>query len=556
MPGKSLSQKKKLNGVPIEIKIIFFILVGLFIAFLFVPLVLLLVKSFYSKGSLSFSHYHTILTSSGFMTALINSFKVSGLSAFITTILAFFLAYTVNHTNLNEKFKSGFSTLAVLPMLLPTITYGFAIIYSFGKQGLITKILGFQPFEIYGFNGLLMGYVIYTLPIAFLLIHNTFRYVDKKFVIVSKIMGDRPLKTFFITTIRPLIGTLGAAFIQSFFLCFTDFGIPTSVGGEYSVVATTLYNEMLGAIPNFNNGAVVAMIMLIPSILGIWALHCLEKYNFRYSKISQIELRQNKLRDYTCAGISSIILLCILSVFAVVILIPFVKSWPYDLSFSFDNIAKALASPKLSQVYLNSIFVAILTAIIGTTLAILGALVTARSQLSKKLIALIDGISLVTNTVPGMVLGISFLFAFSGSSLQSTFVILIICNVIHFFSTPYLMIKNSLLKMNSSWETTAMLMGDNWIKTVFRVVLPNSITTIFEMLSYYFVNAMVTISAVIFIVGAKTMVITTRIKELQHFGNFNEIFILSLLILLTNIIAKVILKLLSNKKHTKRSLSK
>ena len=52
-------------------------------------------------------------------------------------------------------------------MLLPTVTYGFAIIYTFGKQGLLTQILGFQLFEnIYGFQGMWLGYTIYTLPIA------------------------------------------------------------------------------------------------------------------------------------------------------------------------------------------------------------------------------------------------------------------------------------------------------------------------------------------------------------------------------------------------------
>lgn len=58
-------------------------------------------------------------------------------------------------------------------MLLPTITYGFAIIYSFGKQGLVTRLLGRQLFDIYGYGGLLLGYVVYTLPVSFLLIQNT-----------------------------------------------------------------------------------------------------------------------------------------------------------------------------------------------------------------------------------------------------------------------------------------------------------------------------------------------------------------------------------------------
>ncbi|MCE2604293.1 iron ABC transporter permease, partial [Pseudomonas aeruginosa] len=77
--------------------------------------------------------------------------------------------------------------------------------------------------------------------------------------------------------------------------------------------------------------------------------------------------------------------------------------------------------------------------------------------------------------------------------------------------TPYLMMKNSLSKMNASWETTAMLMGDNWLKTIARVVTPNAAASLLGVFSYYFINAMVTVSAVIFIAGARTMVITTKI---------------------------------------------
>ena len=85
-----------------------------------------------------------------------------------------------------------------------------------------------------------------------------------------------------------------------------------------------------------------------------------------------------------------------------------------------------------------------------------------------------------------------------------------------------------------------MLMGDTWLKTIVRVVTPNAMGTILEVFSYYFVNAMVTVSAVIFIAGARTMVITTKIKELQYYTKFNEIFVLSLLILFTNLAAKLI----------------
>ena len=313
---------------------------------------------------------------------------------------------------------------------------------------------------------------------------------------------------------------------------------------------------MLGSLPNFNTGAVIAIIMLIPSIVSILLLTYLEKYNIRYQKISTVEIKKSTSRDVFFGGISSVFSLGVLSLFLVIFLIPFIKGWPYDLTFTFDNIKNAITGQNLGQVYLNSIFVAILTAVIGMLVTYGAALVTARSKLNKKLKKVIENISIITNTIPGMVLGIAYLLMFTGTSLQNTFPLIIICNVIHYFSTPYLMFKNSLEKMNSSWETTAMLMGDNWVKTIIRVVTPNAKSTIFEVLSYYFVNAMVTISAIVFLVGTKTMVITTKIKELQHFAKFNEIFILSLMIMLTNVLIKIIFEKLANKKGNKKENEK
>lgn len=538
-----------------EIKLIFIVLSVFFLIFLAAPVVRLLIKSFLLDGSSSFTlaNYREVLTSKGFLEALSNSFLISAVSAVITTLIAFILAYTVHYTNNPKWMKALVEKATVIPMLLPTITYGFAIIYSFGKQGLLTKLFGRQLFYIYGFHGLLLGYVIYTLPVSFMLIHNTMGYIDKKFMVVSRLMGDSPFRTFQMTILRPLLGTLAASFIQTFFLCFTDFGIPASVGGRFEVVASVLYTQMLGSVPNFGNGAVVALIMLIPSVVSITVLHILEKYNVRYNRISAIELKKSPIRDVIFGTLSGMLLLSVLSIFAVIFVIPFVKDWPYRVDFTFEHVKAVLEDSNLLNVYLNSMMVAGVTALVGTLMAYVGALITARSNISQKLKNVIESIALITNTIPGMVIGLAYLFSFSGTSLQNTFAIIIICNVIHFFSTPYLMMKNSLSKMNASWETTAMLMGDNWTKTIIRVVTPNALSTLIEVFSYYFVNAMVTVSAVIFIAGTRTMVITTKIKELQYYNKFNEIFVLSLLILFTNLVCKYIFQKMANKSQRKES---
>lgn len=302
-----------------------------------------------------------------------------------------------------------------------------------------------------------------------------------------------------------------------------------------------LYNEMLGSIPDFQQGAVVAMLMLVPSIISIVLLRYLERYNIRYNKISTIELQKNPLRDWFCGIVSGIILLVLVSIFLVIFVVPFVEEWPYQTSFTLEHLQAVLNDNSLTMVYRNSIFVAVLTAVLGLLITYGAALVTARSSMKHRWKGIINSIALITNTIPGMVIGIAYMLIFSGTPLQNTFWLMILCNVVHFFSTPYLMMKNSLEKLNSSWETTASLMGDTWMKTIVRIVTPNMKSTILEVFSYYFVNAMVTVSAVIFIAGARTMVLTTKIKELQYYTKFNEVFVLSLFILGTNLIVKGIL---------------
>lgn len=535
-----------------EIKVIYAVTILLFAAFLAVPIIRLLGESFVLDTGWGMENYTSVLTGKGFAEAFGNSIVISLTSAVISTVLAFFLAYSIQYTNLGAKYKKLIRLLAVLPMLLPTITYGFAIIYSFGKQGLLTKLIGTQLFDIYGFGGLLFGYVIYTLPISFLLILNTMGYIDKKFMVVSRVMGDSSITTFFQTVFRPLLGTLAASIVQCFFLCFTDYGIPASVGGKYDVVATVLYNEMLGSIPDFQQGAVVAMLMLVPSIISIVLLRYLERYNICYNKISTIELQKNPLRDWVCGIGSGIILLVLVSIFLVIFVVPFVEEWPYQTSFTLEHLQAVLNDNSLTMVYRNSIFVAVLTAILGLLITYGAALVAARSNMKHRWKGIINSIALITNTIPGMVIGIAYMLIFSGTPLQNTFWLMILCNVVHFFSTPYLMMKNSLEKLNSSWETTASLMGDTWMKTIVRIVTPNMKSTILEVFSYYFVNAMVTVSAVIFIAGARTMVLTTKIKELQYYTKFNEVFVLSLFILGTNLIVKGILGYVIKRENKKK----
>lgn len=524
-----------------QMRLVFYAVLLFFLIFILLPAAMLLKNAFTTQdGAFSMQNFAQTFKKGKLGEAFLHSVNVSLISALLTTFLAFVLAYTVNFTNIPLWLKKTLRTLAVFPMLIPTITYGFAIIYSFGKNGLLTRLIGRQFFDFYGFKGLIFGYVIYTFPISFTLLSNTMGYIDRRFLVVSRLMGDSKIRSFFTAVLTPLLGTIAVSVVQSFFLSFTDFGIPSSIGGRYTVVAELLYNTMLGSLPDFHQGSVIAIFMLLPSIVSIMLLNYLQRFNVRYNKISVRENQKSVARDIIWTFFSVIICLLMISSFVVIFVAPFVSEWPYNNSFTLSHFASVFADSSLLRVLKNSLLMSVFTAFFGTILVYAAALVSSRNKGLIHGTKIVEAIAQISNTIPGMVLGIGFLLAFRKTFLHNTLLILICCNLVHFFATPYLMMKSSLDKLNISWETTARILGDNWIKTVVRIITPNVVRTHLEIFCYLFINSMVTVSAVVFLAGAKTMVITTKIQELQHFAKFNEIFILSLLILAANLCIKAI----------------
>ena len=201
-----------------------------------------------------------------------------------------------------------------------------------------------------------------------------------------------------------------AAFILSFFLSFTDFGIPVSIGGEYNMIAVELYMKMMGALPDFERGSVIAMAMLVPSVISVMLLRYMEKFNFA------IQISRMRCSAPLCATVLSdcfcSVALLFVSVFAIMFIVPFVKSWPYQPVFTLDTLKRVLSDNSLVDVYVNSLMVAGITAVAGTVLCYAAAMVNARSDLNKYCKIIMDVIAMVTNTVPGMVLGVASSLSF------------------------------------------------------------------------------------------------------------------------------------------------
>ncbi len=516
--------------------------------FLALPVGAVAARAFVGEGGVGLGAFAEAFRDGALPRALLNSALAAGLAAAIAAPAGFALAWAVRCSGLPRWARAAISGLTLLPMLLPTITYGFAIVYAFGRQGVVTSLLGAQPFPIYGLGGLTLGYVIYTLPTAFLLTRNALDYVDRRFGTVARLMGDTPWRAFVQATLRPMAGPIAAAFVQSFFLAFTDFGVPASVGGSFKTVAGLLYERMLGSLPDFGVGSVIALAMLLPSVAAFFLLRRLGRAQTRYERpADDLPPPRNLPRDALAALLGLCSCLLTATVFCTVLIVPFVEAWPYATAPTLAHVRAVLGDPGLMAVCRNSLVAALGTAALCTLTAYAAALVTVRSELPAWCKDAVSAAATLSGCVPGMVLGLAFMLVFSGTPLGHSLLLIVCCNTFHFLNAPYLMMKGALEKLNARWETTGRLMGDAWAGTVLRVVTPNARRALLAVFGYCFVNAMVTVSAVIFVAGARTAVATSKIKELQFFGRFDDIFVLSLLILLVNLAATALLRLADRK---------
>src|SRR5690606_32352351 len=113
----------------------------------------------------------------------------------------------------------------------------------------------------------------------------------------------------------------------------------------------------------------------------VFLLTYLEKFNFHYDKFSDIEIMDNRLRDTFLGFTSAVIILGIISVFAVMFIAPFMNGFPYDLTFTMKHFAEVFESKGLVAVYKNSLMIAFFSAVIGTLIAYSSAILNVRTSL-------------------------------------------------------------------------------------------------------------------------------------------------------------------------------
>ncbi len=510
----------------------------LLFVFLFVQIVLPILVLFFN---VSFPDIVEVLMSNQFTPMLKNSILSTVIATIISILLAFLLSWCINRTNI--KHKGVFSILFTLPMLIPSISHGMGLTILFGDNGIFTNLTGIN-IHLFGITGIVIGATLYAFPAAFLMFTDIFKYEDYTTYEVAQVLGLSKFQQFIKITLPNLKKPMISAIFAVFTMIFTDYGVPLVVGGKMMTLPVYMYREVIGLL-DYSKGGVLGLILLIPAFIAFIIDMVNQDEGSSNTVIKPFIIKENKKRDRLSMIFCGIILFLISVPIVTFIVLCFANQYPIDFSFTFKNIQLSIEIGVFNYL-LNSLFIALTTALIGTTVSYLTAYYTARSKRSISSLAL-HLISLISLSIPGIVLGLSYVLCFKKTPIYGTFIILISVNITHFFASPYLMAYNALSKFNYNLEDVSSTLGISKLSLLKDVFFPSTYDTVIEMFGYNFVNAMVTISAISFLANFKNMPLALLIPQFDSQSLIGPIAFISIIILVINMIAKLSFYLL--KKH-------
>jgi iron(III) transport system permease protein len=476
-----------------------------------------------------------------------NSLFIAVISTVITVTLAFWFAYALNRSCM--KFKGVFRLIAMAPILVPSLLPGIALVYLFGNQGMLKELL--FGASIYGPIGIVIGSVFFTFPHAFLIISTALAISDARLYEAAVSLRASPWRTFWTVTIPSArYGLISAGFVV-FNLVITDFGLPKVIGGQFNMLAVDIYKQVIGQ-QNFEMGAVVSVVLIVPAIFAF----ALDRY-VQSKQVATLSARSVPFQPSPDAKMdrifliySSLIGVFIIGILAVCQFAALIKFWPYDLSLSLNNYQFDKMDGGGWSSYYNSIKLGLLTAVIGTAVIFFGAYLVEKSNGFRLGRSLFQMIAMLPMAIPGMVLGLAYIFFFNNPAnplnwIYGTMAILVISAVTHFYTVSHLTAVTALKQMDREFESVSASLKQPTLKLFSRVTVPVCLPAVLDISIYLFVNAMTTVSAVVFLYSPKTSLASIAVLNMDDAGDIAPAAAMGMMIFYTNAGARIIHLILS-----------
>jgi iron(III) transport system permease protein len=512
------------------------LLIGAFAAFLALlvlyPMLHVLARSLQDGqgrlvGLANYAHY---FSTPAIAASITNSLAVAATTTAATVALAFVYAYALTRTTIPAR--GVFRLVAMLPIFAPSLVQGFAFVYAFGNNGIVTRWAGVNV-GIYGFKGIVAAETFYCFPHALIILVAALSAADARLYDAAAALGASRTKTFFTVTLPGAKYGLTSAAVVVFTLVITDFGIPKVIGGKYTVMATEIYNQVIGQ-QNFTMGATVSVVLLIPAVLAVAIDRIVQRRQYALLTARSVPLHpvRTPVRDTVltlfCAAVAAIIA----AIYLIVLVSSLVARWPYNFTlttkhYRFDSVGGYVA-------LLNSVEAAALAAVVGTMLAFAGAYLVEkfRGPASTPLYAL----AVLPLSIPGMVLGLAYIFTFNApasplNALYGTLAILVVSHVVHYFTVPFLTATTTLKQMDAEFEHVSASLGVPFYRTFWRITVPLALPSLIAVSLYFFLNAMVTLSAAVFLVAPGTELAAVAVLLMDDAGDTAQAAAMSVVII-------------------------
>ncbi len=514
----------------------------LFLLFLVLPLGALISKSLQNKDGefIGLTNYNLYLQEPALFQSLYNSLFVAICSTVIVVVLAFLFSYALTRTCM--PFKGFFKLVALIPLLSPSILAAIALVYWFGNQGVLKEVLLGK--SIYGPIGIIMASVYWTFPHALIILTTSLSLSDSRLYEAADVLKTSKLRAFFTITIPGArYGIISTAFVI-FTQVFTDFGVPKVIGGNYNVLATDIYKEVVG-MQNFQMGAVISMVLLVPAMIAFF----IDRYS-RKKQISLLTARSVVFKpkkhfkvDMIMLGFCSALALIIILMIGMAQFGAIVKYWPYNLNFTLKNYDFQVAGLGWDSFY-NSVELSFYTAIFGTIIIFVGSYLIEKLRINEGYRNTVQFFALMPMAVPGLVLGLAYIFFFNAKDnplnfIYATMIILVVNTIVHFYTVSHLTAITALKQMDKEFESVSLSLKIPIYKMFWRVTLPVCLPPIFDVSIYLFVNAMTTVSGVIFLYSYDTTLASVSAIHLDEQGEVAKAAAMAMLIVYVSIAVRL-----------------
>jgi iron(III) transport system permease protein len=508
------------------------------------PLWVLLSKSFQNADGqfIGLANYVRYFSTPALFGSIFNSVGVAVITTVIVIPAAFVYAFALTRSTI--PFKGLFYALALLPVFAPSLLSAISLIYLFGNQGLLKGAL--MGASIYGPIGIVIAQVFYCFPHALIILVAALSLSDARLYEAAEALGTSKRRVFTTITLPGAkYGLINGMFVV-FTLVVTDFGIAKVIGGQFNVLATDAYKQVVGQ-QNFEMGAVVGMVLLLPAVLAFVIDRIAQRRQVALLSARAVPLQPKRHlgRDLSLAAYCLFVGGLIAVVLGVAVWASFITYWPYNLMPTLKNYAFSTYDPEGWSSYFNSVMMALCAAVFGTTIVFTGAYLLEKTKVFPAGRFVAHLLAMLPMAVPGLVLGLGYVFFINANwnplnIFYGTLSVLVVNSIAHFYTVSHITALTALKQIDPEFESVSASLKVPFWRTFARVTVPISLPAILDIAIYMFVNALTTVSAVIFLYGPATKLASVAIVHMDEAGSTAAAAAMASMIVATALSAKLL----------------